>query len=461
MPNHRGPDRDELVPAVRELGEALRSVRRRPQRWLAWQQLTATDEYGVGNVRPYTAEAIALLETACALDGDDCDVIHHLAIAYHAMAWDLELCEPHKASQAWEKALFYWRKLQACGRFWRDLCAKGEALGEGFDKTAVVAFRQNLMRYLLEIHVDFIRHYYELKQHDQASRHIELIRRARISPAARKELAAIAYEVMASNVPAVVAAGRFGDALAMLDGFLSLFPFHPPALQSYLEIAKQWLDRLSPTRWQEILELDRQALPRWDALSTTEHLSEHPLARVALNDWAIALGGKHWARAGTLLLQRSKAKQVPQTLECEEYHACELAILWFRKAEQCVPDSAEVRAGLFNALRARAEFTTYVGWNSDDHAVAYRLFEEALADCEDVMKMVPGETSPCKLAAQILKLRAEYRLRHVPAGLSNSDLAAHIRSIEEDLERAIQLDPDNQSLQEMLVWVQEEAAKTR
>jgi len=450
-PHHRGPSRDELIQTVHDIGEALRSAQRRSQKWLAWRQLNMTDEHDVHSVTPYTLKAVATLEAAYALDEGDCDVIHHLAIAYHAMAWDLELCEPDRALGAWEKALFYWRKLQACGNFWRDLCAKGEALGEEFDRSAIEEFRQNLIEYLLEIHVDFIRYYYDLKRHDQAVRHIELIRRARIPPAARKGLAVLVYEAMTSTVPNVVAEGCFGDALTILDGFLSLFPSHLPALQSYLEVAKQWLDQMYPsTQWQEILDLDKRVLPRWDVLNTAEHLSEHPLAHAALGDLASALGGKHWARARSLRLQREEAGQQPQVLECEEYRAYGQAISWLKRMESYTSDNPEAQFNLFNALISRAVFATYVGQNSVNPDEAYQLFEEALLDCQDASQVIPDETSPLKLAAQILEIRTDYRRACFLAGLSNSDPDTYYKNAEEDLVRAIQFDPDNPSLQEKL-----------
>jgi hypothetical protein len=97
------------------------------------------------------------------------------------------------------------------------LCAKGAALGPGFDRSEVEELRGNLMTYLLQVHVDFIRHYYEQKQSEQARRHIELIKGAQIAPVARKRLSVLVYDAMPSTVPAAVAEGRFGDALTLLE----------------------------------------------------------------------------------------------------------------------------------------------------------------------------------------------------------------------------------------------------
>jgi tetratricopeptide (TPR) repeat protein len=445
-PHCQEPGWEELTLTVHDLGEALRSARQRSQKWLAWRQLNTTDEHGVNSVTPYTVEAVATLEAAYALDEGDCDVIHHLAIAYHAMAWDLELCEPNTASEAWEKALFYWRKLQACGHFWRHLCTKGETLGEEFDASAIEKFRRNLIEHLLEIHVDFVRYYYDLNRYDQASRHIELIRRARIPPAARKELEILVYEAMTSTVPNVVAEGRLGDALTMLDGFLSLIPSHLPALQSYLEITKRWLDQTAPSaQWQEILKLDERVLPRWNVLSTSEHWSEHPLARAALGDLASVLGGKHWARARSLRLQRKNAGQEPQALASEEYDAYERAISWLKKVELHIRNDPEAQRNLVDVLMCRAEFVTEVSLNTRDFDEAYALFEEALSSCQEAMKIAPDAKPLREFAASILNGRARRTLDS-----NHLDFSARLKSAEEDLVRAIQFAPENSVLQENL-----------
>ena len=114
-------DEETLARVVHDLGAALRSTRDRAQKWLAWRQLHENGD----NVAPYTLAALATLEAAFAQNENDGDLIHHLAIAYHALAWDLELHEDSGASAAWEKALFYWRRLQACGEFWQ-IFAPGE-----------------------------------------------------------------------------------------------------------------------------------------------------------------------------------------------------------------------------------------------------------------------------------------------------------------------------------------------
>ncbi len=444
-------NRQDLIQVINDLGEALRSTEQKSQKWQAWQQLHVTNEQGVEIIKPYTPEIITTLEASYALDENDYDVIHHLAIAYHAMAWDFELCESDRASDAWKKALFYWRKLQANGAFWQDLCAKGESLGTEFKKNEVEAFRHNLMQYLLEIHVDFIRHYYEQKRSDSASRHIELIKQARISPAIRKKLGVLVYEAMTSTVPNIAEEGDFKDALSILDDFLNLFPSYLPALQQYLEITTRWFNQMSPSsQWQEILELDEKVSPRWDALGVSENLSEFPLTQAELGNLASVLGGKHWARARSLQLQREEDSQQPEILECEEYQAYERSISWLKRVDRYTPNNPETHFNLLNALLSRSRFVTYVGLRSDDFDKAYELLEDALSDCEEAIKIAPDETAPRKLAANILDTRADYIL-----DVSDLAFVERRKYIEEDLIKALQFDPENPVLQEKLDRIRE------
>jgi hypothetical protein len=455
-PRQPGPNRDDLLQAARDLGDTLESAKRRSQKWLAWQKLNIKNDCGMTTVMPHSPEAIATMEIALDWDENDGDVIHHLAIAFHAKAWDLEISEPEKALPVWKKALYYWRKLQACGAFWRDLCNKGESLGETFERSQIEEFRKNLMRSLLEIHVNFIRHYYELNKADLASRHINLIKQAQISPAVRKHFEILVYEAMTAAVPKVVGEGHFMEALATLDHFLDLFTGYPPALRYYLEITKQWVEQMSPSsHWEEILKLDKQVLPKWDTLKASEHLHRYPLANNALSDLAGVLGRKHLAKARNLRLHERQEEQTSMELEGEEYQVYEQAILWLTRAENLSPDNFDVQTDLYNALLLRADFTAQFCLTTDENDAACQLLDQALSDCQWAMKIIPDEKAPRELAGGILQVKAEYQLRHLPDGLNAKEFAAYLKNVEADLERAIQFNPEDQSLKERLENIRE------
>jgi len=441
-----------------DLEKAIESAQRCSLKWQAWQQLLHIDEHGLQHVHPYTLKAIATLEKAYALDERDGEIIHHLAIAHHALAWDLELEGSPLASETWQKALFYWQRLQSCESFWQALYAKGETLGEAFDRRQIEQFRQDLYRYLLEIHVFLIGRYHSLKKSGQAHRHIELIKRARIPPKVRKELEPLVYQSMASLVHELAAAGRFSDALDLLDAFLDLFPTYLAALQEYLELTKWWVEPLAAaSRWDEILKLDERVLPRWNAMAALKETSIQPAAQAALCELASTLGDKHWTKARNLRLQREQASQNPSGLESDEFQAWEKAIAWLMRCE--TPGTRE-RFNLWQALLYRADIVTFAATYSNDLDASFQLLRDALSDCQKAMEIAPDEAPPKKLAAQILQIRADHRLKSLAVPGHDLDFVACLREAEEDLVHALRYDSDNPALQEMLTFVRDSLVDT-
>jgi hypothetical protein len=73
---------------------------------------------------PYTDEALAEFEAAHAREPDDVGIVHHLAIAHHARAWDLELSRDARAADEWKLSLDYWQTLAASDDFRNGLEAK-------------------------------------------------------------------------------------------------------------------------------------------------------------------------------------------------------------------------------------------------------------------------------------------------------------------------------------------------
>lgn len=438
-----------LLPAIQELGTTLRSAQARGQKWRAWQLLSLTNEHGIQTLIPYTPEAIALLESAYESGDGDCDLIHHLAIAYHAWAWDLEQEGAETAVNAWTKSLFYWRKLQTCADFWQALIRRGEALAGAFDAQTIITSRRDLLRHLLEIHVEFIRHYYEQQQYGQALRHIELIRQARIPPAMRKELTALVYEAMTTAAPDAKLDGRFREALAVIEGFLRLFPTYVPALQFYLEIIAEWAEQLSPAEhWPELAALSEQALARWEMLYTSQVLEQHPFAQSTLNNLATLMGKKHWARAIALQAKRNPHGQPPHSLVDEEYEAYQQTITWLNRLDFSTFAHPEACQTLYYALLSQAHFMAYVSLATNSN----HLITNALENCMAAMEISTENNHARQLAAQILHLRVEKQLAEL-SGLSDADLRDSLKNMEQDIGKALEYDPENNELREKLAWV--------
>jgi hypothetical protein len=442
------PERARWGLLLRDLVAAVDSARRRSLKAAAWREL---HDASADATLPYTPRAIALLERFHDLDRHDGDAVHHLAIAYHAMAWDLELRGDEGAPQAWRKALEHWKKLKLSKPFWRQLIARGESLGAGFDGSVIEEFRGLLVERLLDVHVELIRHHCETMERQQALRQVALIKQSAIPPASRKQLAERVYEAMVPAGRSLAVTERPEELMRLFEEFLGLFPHHVPALRSFIEVSKAWLSQLSPaSQWESIVALEERISPYWQTLKSSAGCFGDPLAKAALEDLAGTLGRKYWGRARRFRAQREEKSQ-PGSRADEELRACEGTIAWVTEAN--VGDR-EGQVVLLNAFMSRAELKAYVGLGSNDPAFTYPLLGEAVADCERAMALTQ-ERAPRDLAAQILQCRAQRRLAEIAAGGSESRFHSELGLLEEDLERALQLDPESTVVKEDLERVRE------
>src|ERR1044071_9388014 len=68
----------------------------------AWNALLERDAEGtVRGALPYTDQAIESFAEAHRRNPDDIGIVHHLAIAHHARAWDMELQGDPNAESEW------------------------------------------------------------------------------------------------------------------------------------------------------------------------------------------------------------------------------------------------------------------------------------------------------------------------------------------------------------------------
>lgn len=388
---------DSLARFAQDLKTAIESARQLSARWLACRVLRGGVDSGP--VPPYSQEAVDILEQALESGDEDGGLLHHLAIAYHAWAWDLETTDPAAAFPLWSKALDYWRRLKNRGDFWRQLEEKGGTLGQGLDTGLIKNFREDLVSHLLAVHVEFILFYYERRDRASVNRHVGLIKRARLAPAERKRFGDFVFRAMTSSVPNVVAEGRLDDAMDMLDDFLRIFPGHPPALQYFLEIAFKRVEQLSPSdHWEQIHQLDRRIESFHTALSNWSDLKNHPLAQTALRNIAAALGEKYNARARNLRFRENEESAGNNNKKddgeefYEEFYIIDRAVMWLEK------------------------------YPVDEIGFSYWL-------------------------------RADYRLRHMPVQVANAEYLEHLEKIETDMSRALQYNPGNKSLEDTIQQV--------
>lgn len=311
----------------------LDEARRRAGLAAAWQALQERDAHGEAlGPLPYTPEAIALFTRACEEDPDDATILHHLAIATHAWAWDRELAGDPGAGACWEQALGYWRQLIASPDFWRARVEKLARLAPLADQGILDTLRGGLYEELLDIHVEFVRHYFSVSTSERAAAHIDLIRRARIPPAVRRKLIDKLYLAMTASVPRMVAQQQFSAALGMVAQFLTLAPHYLPALQLAVEIGRDWCRSLSYVEhWLEILALEGRlrALSLPSALIALPGFAEAPLARAAVEDLAGELMRKYCDRAESHVARLEKGVFIQADHDAAE-QLLETAIAWGR-----------------------------------------------------------------------------------------------------------------------------------
>jgi hypothetical protein len=313
-----------VIELVRDARAVLRDAKRRRPLTEAWESLQERGADGRPNgARPYTPDALRSFQRGALEDPSDVRIAHHLAIAHHALAWDLELAGDTRAAEEWARALGYWRGVTASREFWEDLEYKLACLDQNAIALGIAELRRDLIERLLEIHVDFIRHYSEAGTPDRARAHVAIVRRAQISPAAKKRLVARVFDDLTSAVPEARQKREFESALVLVERFLELFEDHLPALRLYLELAGALISSLGfRSHWAEIERLAARSLPRAERLAAHPEQGEEPLATAALIGFASEVSDRAQSRTRTELAREPfPDKYVVKT-------CCEFALLW-------------------------------------------------------------------------------------------------------------------------------------
>lgn len=134
-----------------------------------------------GVIHPWTSLALRIWQEHDADAESDPSTLHHLAIAQHARAYQLELDGDEAAFTHWESALRYWARLHADARFWDALRSHlTEAMADVTAEDialAVAEARGALPAHLLEPHVARVKQL-GVQQIDRARAHVRLVRTA-------------------------------------------------------------------------------------------------------------------------------------------------------------------------------------------------------------------------------------------------------------------------------------------
>jgi hypothetical protein len=415
-----------LEPLIRESSDALQSARAGFRNFHGWQSLVGQSESGGSATastrpKPYTPEAIAAFETAYREDPENIQVVHHLAIAHHALAWDLEKINDPGAEQAWKDALKYWRLLTTSPDFWAGLRIRLQAMrpstgerpgtGEfpGADTGLIDRVRRGLYEDLLDIHVDFVRHYVETGSPERSETHVRIIQSADLPPAVKKRFDEKVFEAMTASVPEARVGRMWESAMTSVERFTSLFPDHLSALRLVTEIGRDWVAGISfIDRWDEIALLGQRIEDPASRLIRHPQLDQDSLAKACMSSLSEQFISHSLGRIEAIKSRGQRPKDQPYgsdlaPLSQQDYDdtlvVYELAIEWGRKsASLCSTDSTLVNnlAVLLNnrAVLLQQEIRA-VKTSGVDQRTRLKTLENLLkgivTDLEDAMQLRPQD----------------------------------------------------------------------
>ncbi len=406
----------DLTTLFRESSDAVQSARVGFKVFRGWQSLvglTAT-EPGFTAIssrpRPYTPEAIEFFEAAYQDDPENFQVVHHLAIAYHALAWDLEKTNDPGADHAWKEALKYWRLLTNSPDFWTGLRSRLLTIAPDADPGLIDRARRGLYENLLDIHVDYVRHYVETGLPERSVAHVRIIQSAELPPSVKKRFDEKVFEAMTSSVPEARLGRLWESAWTSVDRYLDLFPDHLGALRLVVEIGKDWIAGISfIDRWDEISALSQQFEGPATRLVEHSQLDQDSLAKAGLGGLSEQFISHSLGRIETIKSRgqrpqdRSRGQRPQDRLSQQDYDETlavyGLALQWGRLCVPlCSPDSTLVNnlAVLLNnrAVLLQQEIRA-VQTSGVDQRTRLKTLENLLkgivTDLEEAMRLRPQD----------------------------------------------------------------------
>jgi hypothetical protein len=408
---------------LRECLLAVRSARKASLVVDGWQQLQVRNAEGsiVGTI-PYTEDALRIFEKAYLEGSENHRLLQHLAIATHALAWDLELARDPQAAPAWRQAFQYWRELAASREFWQELKEKFLEIEKEGDPAFLDQARRSLLEELLDIHVEFVRYWTESGFPEQCEVHLEIIRSALLPPAVKKQFAAKVYDILTAGVNDALNSQAYQSALTSMENYLQLFPDFLPALRQTAEISRDWLSqKLSfQEHWDEIIRLSERIHEHMVALARHPEIEQDPLAAVKLDSLAeeFAIRGYHRGiKYGT-----PEENSLLAISAIEEASFCySFSLNWCRLSVQYSPSGSQLRLLMSRSLNNLAvvksheiaEIRTYPASSTRTRTLK-RLYRECIQSIQEAIKIYGEEPLYLKnleyFQSELDKLEVSYTL---------------------------------------------------
>jgi len=189
-----------------------------------------------GKYQPYSSPATRLWEDYLTRHPDDHATLHHLAIAEHAHAFDIERKHPGGARRYWDHALHYWSRLLSHSEFWRSLSDEAASMGDEFRPSTLQDLRDELPQALLNVHKVFIERYVREGQLKAAREHMHVLSAAPFSTDLKTDLIDGLFSRFVGEIDVEQAnPDQLQGAFSKVEHFLQIAPDHARSL--YLAVA--------------------------------------------------------------------------------------------------------------------------------------------------------------------------------------------------------------------------------
>lgn len=406
-----GGDTDLRV-LTRRVRGAVAEARQRADVVHAWGLLRERRSDGrKGSALPYTEPAIQAFEALRAASPEDPSVLHHLAIAYHARAWDLDLQDDVRAKEAWLRSLACWSALINVDAWWDLLKAKLAVTHPQSDPELVTEVRRDLKDQLVGVHKDFIVFYWRQAAHVRSRTHKEITVGA--FPDKRSSLEERLLEAISTDVAAAVAAGGYATAIEVIENFLQLYPDNVRALAELVRTSARWFEAIrTEGGYEKGFSLDRRA--RVHGLRLVRSLRRLGSSRGALAVNAdletLALNVAIWAIHRTDdLFADSPARRAAD----HDVKALETAVWWCRLAWRSTVPGSDLRMGFVKCAihyGAAAHDRMEADMSRMSSDLLKRLVQRCLKYLEQALQAHPDHANCAQNATQ---LREELRLLRV------------------------------------------------
>jgi tetratricopeptide (TPR) repeat protein len=187
---------------------------------------------------PYNDESVGLWHDLLQKNETDIETLHHLAIAHHARAIDIEASKsPQKSNSEWEKALSYWEALWHSDSFWDRLAEKACPDGRRQD---VDDLRQGFPEMLLRVHFDLA--FDPDTPRDRANYHVGIAAGSPFPEDSKSRARMNVYDRVVGSIPPSVWQNEMLDPKTIKQGtdaieqYLAIDPGYTPALADALRL---------------------------------------------------------------------------------------------------------------------------------------------------------------------------------------------------------------------------------